>query len=201
MQSPSIDILAILFIYNKYNTNVYKNKKLNKMTEVTKIKINGIEVQVVKLEGFENVSPPLPDQFNWQKYDMPKLFQNSSAQEVAARIFEASFIAGEWVAINLSDLYNLAMQDAKTAPSYKTLVRLLGVSCLYDGLRFLLGESDDNDQHHLHPLYDECDEFDEIGFYDDLDNSLSEPVLEVIKVDKETFYGPTKELIKTAFKH
>lgn len=171
------------------------------MDKITKIKINGLEVQVIKLEGFENVVPPLPDQFNWQKYDMPKLFQNPSAQEIAARIFEASFIAGEWVAINLSDLYNLAMQDTKTAPSYKTSIPLLGIQVIYDGLRFLLGEREDYDQHHLHPLYDECDEFDEIGFYDDLDNSLSESVLITIKVDKETFYVPTKKLIKAALKH
>ena len=165
------------------------------------IKINGIEVRVIKLEGFENVVPPLPDQFNWQKYDMPGLFTNFSAQEVAARIFEASFVAGEWVAINMSDLYDLAMQDAKIAPSYKTYVRLLGISCLYDGLRFLLGEKEDHDQHHLHPLYDECDEFDEIGFYDDFDNSLSESMLNRIKLDNETFYGPSKTLIKIALKH
>lgn len=171
------------------------------MNDIKKIKINGIEVRVVKLEGFENASTPLPDQFNWEKYDMSNLFTSLSAQEVAARIFEASFIAGEWVAINMSDLYSLAMQDAKTPPGHKTLVRLLGVSCLYDGLRFLLGEREDNDQHHLHPLYDECDEFDEIGFYDDLDNSLSEPVLITIKMNKETFYGPTKGLIKAALKH
>ena len=178
-----------------------KNKKLNKMTEIKKIKIKGSEVRVIKLKDFECVVPPLPDKFNWQKYDMPNLFTSLSAQEVAARIFEASFIAGEWVAINMSDLYNLAMQDAKTSPRYKTLVRLLGVSCIYDGLRFLLGENEDYDQHHLHPLYDECDEFEEIGFYDDFDNSLSKSVLEIIKVDNETFYSPTKELIKTALKH
>jgi hypothetical protein len=165
------------------------------------IKINGIEVRVIKLEGFENVVPPLPDQFNWQKYDMPGLFTNASAQEVAARIFEASFIAGEWVAINMSDLYNLSMQDAKTPPSYKTLVRLLGISCLYDGLRFLLGEREDYDQHHLHPLYDECDEFDEIGFYDDFDNTLSESMLNRIQVDDEIYYSPIETLIKIALKH
>lgn len=171
------------------------------MENITKIQINGLEVRVLKLKDFENVVPPLPDKFNWEKYDMPGLFTNFSAQEVAARIFEASFVAGEWVAINMSDLYNLAMQDAKTPPNYKTSIRLLGLPCISDGLRFLLGETEDYDQHHLHPLYDECEEFDEIGFYDDFDNSLSKSMLNRIKVNDEIFYSPTETLIKIALKH
>lgn len=207
------------------------------MCKIKKIQINEVEVQIITLDDFNNVSPPIPANFNWQKYDMPGIFTNFCAQEIAARIFEASFIAKEWCGISRSDLSKLIMMDTKykpgcfrnrditiqknvdlfwemlrtqnyqsftplpNTPDYKTLVPTLGYQCLYDGLKFLLGEKEDFEQHHIHTLYDDCEEYEEMGYCDDYDTSPSEPMLNLIKVDDENFYAPTKQLIEIALKH
>lgn len=207
------------------------------MCKIKKIQINEIEVKIITLEDLNDVSLPIPTNFNWEKYDMPGLLNDFCAQEIAARILEASFIAKEWCGISMSDLSKLIISDTKykpgcfrnrnitiqknvdlfwemlktqnyqnfipipETPDYKTLVPILGCQCLYDGLKFLLGEKEDFDQHHIHSLYDEYEECDEMEYCENSDNLPSEPILNLIKVDDENFYGPTKRLIKIALKH
>ena len=83
------------------------------MNEIKKIKINEMDIRIIEIDGTSDNILPIASNFNWTRYQMPTLLNNFCAEEVAARILEASFLYGKWVAVNMSDLYDLAAQDLK----------------------------------------------------------------------------------------
>lgn len=81
--------------------------------DTKKVSINGQEIRIVILDGFMPDILPIPQNFKWEAYAMPGLLNHFCAEEVAARILEASFTYGKWIAVNMSDMYDLAAQDLK----------------------------------------------------------------------------------------
>jgi len=102
-----------LTFIRKSISSVSRKIKNQKDMDTKKITINGQEIRIMTLDGFMPDTPPIPQNFKWEAYAMLGLLNQFCAEEAAARILEVSFLYGKWVAVNMSDLYDLATQDLK----------------------------------------------------------------------------------------